>query len=349
MNGLEIIGNIEARQFLDRAVRQGQLAPSYLFVGTRGLGKALTARWLAQRVFCRNQQEAPCGECSACQRVARNNHPDFSYVERLVKKESGGPGIVEQVRHLIAEVQTSPYEADTRFFAFNEAGALNDQSQNCLLKTVEEPPPHLVLILITESLCKILTTIVSRCCVVRFSEMDRGELAWELMQRGCEEERAQVLAAISGGVPGKALQLMEDDKAWDFRQQVLQSVQDLMGADIWTALETARILEDLVPRKESSAEKKRVEVSSFSPGFEGMLGVLTSYYRDAMVLAAGGDPALIINSDVYPALVELAQNRGARELEDCLTKLAEAEKHLGSHVQSRLWLQHLCLGLASAN
>ena len=179
---MQITGNQQARDFLARSAGRGQIAPSYLFVGPRGVGKFLTARWFAQCVFCASAEGRPCGVCSACRRMESGSYPDFKYAEQLMRR---GPneGIVDQVRAIIADLQTSPYEADFRFFVFNEAGALNEQSQNALLKTVEEPPPHLVLILITESLGKMLPTILSRCCVVRFNAVDRGELAAALRER----------------------------------------------------------------------------------------------------------------------------------------------------------------------
>ena len=343
---MRIIGNLQAREFLAKSALSGQLAPSYLFVGPRGTGKSLTVRWFAQSVFCASAGERPCGLCSACRRMESGSYPDFKYTEQLVRR---GPneGIVDQVRAIIADLQTSPFESDFRFFAFNEAGALNEQSQNALLKTVEEPPPHLVLILVADSLGKILPTILSRCCVVRFNAVERGELAAALRERGCEPQRAEVLAAISGGAPGKALQMMRDDGYWTFRCEVLRQLQQLQSGDTWGALETARLLEELAPNK--SAAKASAEAgAAFLPDLSGVLDIAASYYRDAMLLAAGADGALAANCDCVEELAALAQARGALGLEKDLQRLQEAYEHLGSNVQPRLWLQHLCLGLTEA-
>ena len=341
---MRIIGNQTAWEFLARSAESGQLAPSYLFVGPRGTGKSLMARRFAQSVFCTSAGgERPCGCCSACRRMESGNFPDFKYAERLVR---GGPGegIVDQVRAVIADLQTVPYEADYRFFAFNEAGALNEQSQNALLKTVEEPPPHLILILITEALGRMLPTILSRCCVVRFNAVERGELAAALRERGCDPRRAEVLAAISGGAPGKALQMLGDEGAWEFRLGVLENLRQLRGADMWTALETARQLEELAPAK--SAAKASAEAGeAFLPDLGGMLDIAVSYYRDAMLLAAGADSALAVNCDCPEELAALAQARGALGLEKDLQRIQEAYEHYNSNVQPRLWLQHMCLGL----
>ena len=275
------------------------------------------------------------------------NFPDYKFAERLVR---GGPneGIVDQVRGIIADLQTSPYEADYRFFVFNEAGALNEQSQNALLKTVEEPPPHLVLILITDSVGKMLPTILSRCCLVRFSAVERGELAAALRERGCEPQRAEVLAAISGGTPGKALQMMEDEGAWAFRLEVLESLRRLQGGDMWTALETARQLEELVPSKGAAKAAAAEESAVFQPDLNGLLDIAASYYRDAMILAAGAGYEAVSNCDCGEDLRNLAEARGALRLEKDLQRLQEAYEHLGGNVQPRLWLQHMCLGLAEA-
>ncbi|MDO5297381.1 MAG: DNA polymerase III subunit delta' [bacterium] len=341
---MQIIGNQPAREFLAKSALQGQIAPSYLFVGPRGSGKALTARWFAQSVFCSSPAGRPCGICSACRRMESGNYPDFKYAERLVRS---GPneGIVDQVRSIISDLQTSPYEANFRFFVFNEAGALNEQSQNALLKTVEEPPPHLVLILVTESLGKMLPTILSRCCVVRFNAVERGELAAALQERGCDTQRSEVLAAISGGAPGKALQMLEDEASWAFRLEVLQALSQLPGGDMWCALETARQLEELAPNK-SSAKTAGESSLSFQPDLAGLLDIAILYYRDAMLVAAGADRSLVANCDYAEELYALAQNRGALGLEKDLQRLQEAYEHLNSNVQPRLWLQHLCLGLA---
>ncbi|MBQ7569236.1 AAA family ATPase [bacterium] len=343
---MQIIGHRDIRDFLLKSAAEGCLAPSYLFVGPRGVGKSLMARWMAQCTFCSSSGERPCGGCSSCQRMESGSYPDYKYAERLVNL-GAKRGIIGQVREIIDDLQTMPYEGSCRFFAFNEAGALNEQSQNALLKTVEEPPSHLVLILIAESLGSILPTIVSRCCVVRFNAVERAELADALVQRGCEPQRAEVLAAISGGAPGRALQMLQDERSWAFRLEVLRNLTQLPGSDMWEALELALSLEELVPSK-SAAKAAAVEEAAFQPDLSGILDIAASYYRDAMVLAAGADHSEIVNCDCLDALAALAQGRGALGLEKDLRRINEAYEHLGSNVQARLWLQHLCLGLTDA-
>lgn len=371
---MHIIGNELARSFLKRIALQGTISPSYLFVGPRGVGKNLTAQWWAQAIFCKSSGERPCGICSACRRMESGNYPDIFRLERELGKNIIS---VEQVRELNRIVQMSPYESSYRVCIVSEAEFLNIQAQNALLKTLEEPPRHSILILITSSLGKMLPTVVSRCNIVNFNAVPRQELVETLEKMGCDSERAHILAAISCGAPGSAMVMIGDEEVWDFRTKVLDLLEQLVGSDIWGAIQVAHKLYDIVPRKSRSksklkkakveedetdvregdvSEEKIARNSTFSPDYHGMLSIISSYYRDCMMLATGVPVDNLINLDRLKKyyiencpekspLIHLAEVKGAWGAIKALEHIQEAEMHLARNVQSRLWLQNLCLNL----
>ncbi len=343
---LQIIGHQKQIHYLDRSAELGYLSPSYIFLGPNGVGKSLVARWFAQRVLCTASASRPCGECGPCRRIESGNYPDFMQLNRAPKTkksggEEGGEDVatgefkesigIGDVRALIEGSLRKPMEGAFRFNILAEAERLTDEAQNGLLKTLEEPPSHLIIILCLDSLGRLLPTVVSRCNVVRFGEISQAEIASALESRGCDAERAALLAAITRN-PGLALQMWQDEGLWQARQEVLEAIQQLAEADMWRALEVARSFEDMRAYPDNEGESQRF-----------VLSVLRSVYGDALRMAVGGAPELCSNLDFREGYLALAERLGAEQLLKCLSAINAAEEYIAANVQPRLWWQELCL------
>lgn len=325
-----MIGNAHIRQRLDESLAQGSPAPAYLFLGPKGVGKAMVARWLAQRLLCK-APGPPCGRCAACQRVESGNHPDLLVMERVPGKASLG---IDDVRERISEVQLRPYEGGYRFWILTEAERLTDEAQSALLKTLEEPPPHLVLVLVAGGEDSLLPTVTSRCRIQRFGPVDPVEIEGLLRERGVEPDRAAVAARICGGSPGVALGLAEAKALWEVREAALDVASGLAGGDTWKAMEAAAELEAL-----------KTDTSDPKADLERVLEALTTWYRDALCLAVGSDDRLVVNVHRLEALRSLAGRSDARKLDSALHRILEAGDQVRRNVQPKLLLQRMCLEL----
>ena len=195
----EIIGHEGPIEHLQRARRSGRLPHALLFQGAESIGKRTVARALAATMLCEAGGDEPCGRCSSCAKIAGGSHPDHLVVRRLSRKiEKGGPMSDEessgselsafirifQIRELAQHAAFAPREGRCRIFIVDPADRMNPESQNALLKTLEEPPGHSFLILIASRPHLLLSTVRSRSFVVGFAPLPATELADESAAAG---------------------------------------------------------------------------------------------------------------------------------------------------------------------
>ena len=216
MSSKRVGGREDVVEFFRRAVAAERLAHAYLFLGPAGVGKADFARELTRFLFCLNRSDSQfgdgdlgsCGTCRNCRRIEHGNLPDLHWFGR---KENKRDIIIDTVRELQYEMSLKPFEGPWKVFVIEEADRLNVASANCLLKVLEEPPERSLILLLAEEQENFLPTILSRVHVVRFKELQIGELANVLVKpNGMDAEEARFLARLSGGSPGLARQLSED-------------------------------------------------------------------------------------------------------------------------------------------
>src|SRR5580765_5800009 len=181
----DVIGHRRLVDLLARAVSRASLPPSLIFAGPDGVGKRFVAAATAQALNCPNitagsDRADACGTCSSCTRIARGMHPDVLIVE----PGDIGNIKIEQVRDVVDRAGYRPFEGKRRVVIIDEADALMPQAQNALLKTLEEPPPSSVFLLITARPDALLLTVLSRCPRLRFRPLDAGDVAAAMIRSG---------------------------------------------------------------------------------------------------------------------------------------------------------------------
>src|SRR3989442_1857183 len=175
----DVVGHHRLRDLLRRSISGATLPPSLLFTGPSGVGKRLTAISVAQTLNCLKSGDDACGQCAACTRIARGVHPDVVIVE---PGESGAIKI-DQVRDVVERANYRPFEGRRRVVIVDEADALVVPAQNALLKTLEEPPPSSMFILVTARPDVLLPTVRSRCPQLRFRPLAADDIATVLVAR----------------------------------------------------------------------------------------------------------------------------------------------------------------------
>ncbi len=344
---ITVLGQRRNMALLTAAIQKGSVAHAYLVVGAPGSGKKTLAFYLAQLLFCEeavgeraDAASQPCGACHSCRRVANGNHPDV----RLVAPE-GVSFKIDQVREVQGEASLSPYEADTKVFILESAELMTEEAQNSLLKTLEEPPPHSVFVLLAPEATALLPTIVSRCQLVRMEPLSEKDICAELERRGVASDvEARTAAALSGGCLGRARAVLGEP----LRQTRDKAVSFVESVGVLGAGECLRLAAEF--------EKDR-EGADF---FAQMLSLL---YRDLAVLAAadardGDEPGLdgqriaaiaametLLNRDVATMLGREARYydvAGCLAAEAALTAFAEMAR---LNLNTRLLLDVLLLEL----
>jgi DNA polymerase-3 subunit delta' len=224
-----VIGHEWAVNLLAENVALGHERHAYLFTGPSGIGRRTLALRFAQSLNCQTPSVPgqPCRTCSNCMRIEQMHHPDLI----VVMAENEGETLkIDQVRELQHTLSLAPYEARYRIAMILRFEEANSSSANAMLKTLEEPPDHVVIILTAKSAENLLPTIVSRCEVLRLRTLSMDETARGLqIIKGVPQELAEKLAHISDGRPGYAIRLYEQPRLLEQRQSWLDELIQLLA------------------------------------------------------------------------------------------------------------------------
>ena len=311
----DVVGHVRLIDLLSRSVAGSTLPPSLLFAGPAGIGKRLTALAVAQALNCARAQGTTlntqdsgftvqgsgidaCGVCPACTRIARGVHPDVLFVS----PGDSGAIKIDQVRDIVDRAQYRPFEGRRRVVIIDEADALVAPAQNALLKTLEEPTPSSVFILVTARPDMLLPTVLSRCPQLRFRPLSAADIATALMARGQSHTEAHAVAALADGSLGQALQASAGElvESRDLAQKVLEKAAS--QPDPARRIESAQQL----ITKPASGLSERDQLATH-------LRAMAVLLRDVEVLATGADERTLANADVRPALERLSTTyRGER-------------------------------------
>ena len=236
----KVVGQDAAVAMLARCLAEDRISHAYLFVGPAQVGKATAARQFAQALNCL-EDEPPCGECRACRLIAEGKHPDVETMgiggvceepEHRDHRTDGSRDIrICQVRRMERILSRTPYEGRCRVIIVDPADALTTEAANAFLKTLEEPPPNVVLILVAQREEVLLPTVRSRCRRVPFRAAPVAAVARALEERwSVPPERAELLARLSRGRLGWALAALADEQLLAAHETALDEAQRLAEA-----------------------------------------------------------------------------------------------------------------------
>ncbi len=322
-----LIGHEWAVQMLQQHLAHDSLRNAYLLCGSPGLGRRTLALRLTQALNCLQPvgPAEPCGNCRSCQQIERMQYADLSIVQA---DKPGGTLKVEQVRSLRQSLVLKPYQGSYRVALFLRFQEANANAANALLKTLEEAPPHVLLLLTADTPEQLLPTIVSRCEVLRLRPLPVGKLESVLKARGADEPTAHLLAHISGGRPGFALNLLNDKAALKFRAQCLDDLQNLLRS---RRRDQFAFAEKLTDRKAETRERLRDTLLQW-----------LSFWRD--VFLSVSDPAsLLANVDRTAEIEALAGQLSLPQARRLVESAEGALDKLERNVNPRLLIEVLLL------
>ncbi|MCI0640412.1 MAG: DNA polymerase III subunit delta' [Gemmataceae bacterium] len=317
-----------------RVVERGRLAHAYLFVGPEGVGKCLFAKELAKALLCEQsskQRLVACDACAACALVEAGTHPDFYTLE---KPEDANEIPIELMRDLCSRFSLKAARGGSKIAVLDGADFLNEASANCFLKTLEEPPPRSVFILLCTNSEIQFPTIRSRCQMVRFAPLAKDTLDRLLSDKGIEAGLRRNLLHLAHGSPGQALALA-DPALWDFHKKLLEGLTRPKIDTIGLAKAFAEFAEDA--GKEAALHRRRAAL---------VLRLLIEGLTDALELSVEpkGSPATRGESleDRERTILQALTGRADPDkilavIERCL----EAEVHIDRYVQVALVVEAL--------
>jgi len=324
----EIRGHSVAIAGLRAELERRRFAYAYLFFGQDGVGKKRIALEFARGIVCPRATEAGHRDCRCCRNVQSLSHPDVILIVRLEGKQDIS---IDQIREVQAVIELKALEADHRVLLIDDAHRLSLEAANSLLKTLEEPPEEVVIILITASLAPLPTTVVSRCRLVRFGCLDFGSTAELLRPKVGSPEEAERLARLSEGSVSRALafQALLGEVSED---EILKAAGELRFGE---TVGFARMLLEKV--ESSSAEETRDRAGL-------LLDLLASVCRDAAAISTGLAPSFWPHR--REQIERLAQTP-TYALESRIKSILDAKEAIGYNANVGMTLEQTLLRLST--
>lgn len=318
----QIIGHEKQINSLKNAIDNNSVSHSYLFEGEEGLGKRKVALAFSKTLLCKEEKNVPCNTCSSCIKFDKGNHPDF-------KELSPEKGLInlKQVEELISSVSTSPFESKRKIFLINDSDLMNLEGKNKLLKTLEEPPEFMNIILVTSKTNRLLPTIVSRCQGIKFYPVESSRINQLLVKEySIDEENSKFIAEFTRGSVGKSIELARSEDFFKERDEVIKIIDSILKGDKTKALSS---------------------IDFFTSGKENIdeiLDIILYWFRDVLVYKELGESSLILNKDKIDILssqsfLDLSQ------INDIIYRIEETKANIKSNVNFGLSIETMLLNI----
>ena len=341
-----ILGQERGVALLQGAIARAGVAHAYLFAGPTHSGRGTLARLFAQALNCETPAAdgtaplAPCGLCRACRKIARGTHPDVRVVGLASQEAEGAPRgrreskntslSIDTIRTLASDLSLRPLEGRWRVAIVEDAETMQEAAANAFLKTLEEPPPFAIIILVVPEVGAVLPTIRSRCQIVETRPVAREALAAALAaQHGAAPAGARTLAALARGRAGWAIAAAGRPEFFAERKASFEAMLGLLQGP---AFEFFPLVDRLTDRFRKG---KRDEVYAELDGWLGL-------WRDLLLIRSGCDE-FVLNVDYADQLRPLAARFGLAWLREAATATSDAMRQLDENVAPRLALEAMVL------
>jgi DNA polymerase-3 subunit delta' len=321
----EIIGHEQIISHMKNAIESDKVSHAYIFNGPEGSGKMMLAEAFAMALQCEADDgtEKPCMKCRSCHQSEAHNQPDIIYVSHEKPNTISVADIRTQIN---GDIVIKPYSSRHKIYIVDEAQKMNQEAQNALLKTIEEPPGYAVIMLLTTNADSFLQTILSRCVSLNLKPVSGEKIRYHLMkQYKIPDYQAEVCAAFSQGNMGKAIELATSSRFGEIKDATLQLMKRLDDIELY----------------EMGAAVK--QIAEYKLSISDYFDLMMIWFRDVLYLKATNDVnGLIFKDEVYD-MKKQAAKRSYRGIEQILNALETAKTRIAANVNFELVIELLLL------
>ena len=339
----DIIDQEQMKEHMQHGLESGKISHAYIISGEKDSGKEFIANIFAKALLCESKEDRDgyheaCNKCPSCIKAMAGSHPDLITITHE-KSTIGVDDIRQQLRD---DVIIKPYESKYKIYIIPEGEKMTAAAQNALLKTLEEPPSYIVIIILTSNLNAFLPTIISRCIVLPMKPARDDSIKKFLMeQHMVVDYKASLCAAFARGNVGKALNLAANERFENLRTGTVDLVSRLGNLDIAEAMDRLHALLAAPEDGEKSTSKKGIDMEQY----EDFMDILIFLFRDFLVYKATGDDSHLIFSDKVSYIRSATENCTYEGIGSMIKDMETAKKRITSNVNIDLALELMLLGI----
>lgn len=302
----EVVGQTHIIQTLKNAIVQNRIAHAYLFCGPRGTGKTSIAKIFAKTLNCTNSQDAPCGVCENCKMAANGSHPD------IIEIDAASNNGVDEVRNLIDKVKYAPMQGKYKIYIIDEVHMMTSGAFNALLKTIEEPPAHVIFIFATTEPNKVLPTIISRCQRFDFNKVSMHDIKYRLSvvckNEGIEidENGLTLIAQLADGGMRDALSILDQCVAYCSSHIDVNDIRKIYG--VVTSEDIGKLFYSVYKKDVDSFVKDIQKYSDMGMDIKRLTADFIHMLKDSLILDYSENSTLVsdMNKDIIRKFFKLA-------------------------------------------
>ncbi|MEE1028606.1 MAG: DNA polymerase III subunit delta' C-terminal domain-containing protein [Agathobacter sp.] len=319
----EIVGHEQIKEHLQNAIKMEKVSHAYIINGPKLSGKMMLAEAFATALQCENGDPCGCMQCKSCRQAADRNQPDIIYVSH----EKPNNISVDEIRaQLNNDIAIKPYSSRYKIYIIDETEKMNQQAQNALLKTIEEPPAYGIIMLLTTNADSFLQTIRSRCITLNLKSVKDTVIKEHLMSKyHIPDYQAEVCTAFAQGNVGKAIQLASSEDFNELKKEVLQLLKRIDDIDI----------------SELGAAVKRI--TEYKLSINDYFDLMMVWYRDVLYNKATNDVNKLIFKDEVYEIKKQAAKHSYQGIEEIIKALDTAKVRLNANVNFDLTIELLLL------
>lgn len=294
----EVVGQTHIIQTLKNAIIQNRIAHAYLFCGPRGTGKTSIAKIFAKTLNCTNSQDAPCGVCENCKMAANGSHPD------IIEIDAASNNGVDEVRNLIDKVKYAPMQGKYKIYIIDEVHMMTSGAFNALLKTIEEPPAHVIFIFATTEPNKVLPTIISRCQRFDFNKVSVNDIKYRLSvvckNEGIEidQDGLTLIAQLADGGMRDALSILDQCVAYCTSHIDVNDIRKIYG--VITSEDIGQLFSSVYNKDVDSFIKDIQKYSDMGMDIKRLTADFIHMLKDSLILDYSENSTLVsdMNKDM---------------------------------------------------